>query len=83
MERPGALTTLPPLRTRPNDIPADTALVGGRADYAERCHMKRECAAVGFGPTYFARLNRVDGTQPSLPSSSETFHQIPSFSTVG
>lgn len=32
---------------------------------------------------YFARLNSVDGTQPSLPSSSVTFHQMPSFSPVG
>ena len=25
----------------------------------------------------------MDGTHPSLPSSSETFHQIPCFSPVG
>lgn len=32
---------------------------------------------------YFASWNNVDGTQPSLPSSSEAFHHIPSFSPVG
>jgi hypothetical protein len=33
--------------------------------------------------SYFARLNSGEGTQPSLPSSSLTFHQILSFSPVG
>src|SRR6185295_15447310 len=32
---------------------------------------------------YFASWNSGDGTQPSLPSSSLTFHQIFSFSPVG
>ena len=32
---------------------------------------------------YLARLKRVEGTQPSLPSSSLTFHHMPSFSPVG
>jgi hypothetical protein len=33
--------------------------------------------------TYFASPNSGEGTQPSLPSSSLTFHQILSFSPVG
>jgi hypothetical protein len=39
--------------------------------------------APGRERAYLARLNNVEGTQPSLPSSSLTFHQILSFSPVG
>src|SRR5437763_1547812 len=35
------------------------------------------------GAAYFASWNRVEGTQPSLPSSSLTFHHRPSFSPLG
>src|SRR4029077_18636680 len=34
-------------------------------------------------PDYLASWNSGEGTQPSLPSSSLTFHQILSFSPVG
>src|SRR5262249_49243620 len=34
-------------------------------------------------PLYFAIAKSGDGTQPSFPVSSETFHQMPSFSPVG
>jgi hypothetical protein len=33
--------------------------------------------------SYFASWNSVDGTQPSLPSSSLTFQNMPSFSPLG
>src|SRR5882724_11872364 len=49
-------------------------------------HVKhRRTAAPSFGSqsTYFASSSSGDGTQPSLPSSSLTFHQILSFSPVG
>ena len=32
---------------------------------------------------YFARADKSEDTQPLLPISSETFHQIPSLSPVG
>ncbi len=37
----------------------------------------------GAAAAYFASWNSVDGTQPSFPSSSVTFHQIPSLSPLG
>ena len=50
----------------------------------DRAHERMEEVARGaVGRGYFASWNRGEGTQPSLPSSSLTFHQICCFSPVG
>jgi len=58
--------------------PADERYAGGRA----RCPLDLPCGR-SSQIDYFANWNSGEGTQPSLPSSSLTFHQILSFSPVG
>src|SRR5204863_523916 len=67
---------------------ADAARGGGarlapRARRSGPRHGVSRAARARPGRAYFASWNSVDGTQPSLPSSSLTFQNRPSFSPLG
>jgi len=62
--------------------------VGRRSPQGGGGRVRGSCPVPGGGrpracPAYFASWNSVEGTQPSFPSSSVTFHQMPSLSPLG